>query len=109
VSLLHPTTGDLWDRYLVLTMKIHYGKAAGLNVSHFKDEQAEVAVVLFDRKQSQTPAILGLSAELADVHDAIWPLTKTSPPELLRLNARRTEIREEIDKLTGEFRGPEKV
>jgi hypothetical protein len=47
--------------------------------------------------------------EFFAVHDAIWPLIETSPPELLRLNARRVAIREEIDKATGEYRGPEKV
>jgi hypothetical protein len=106
MSLLHPTTGEMWDRVAVLNLKISNGSAAGKDVRHFEEERAEISVVLLRRDDSVSMELLD---ELVQTHAAIWPLIETSPPELLRLNARRVAIREEIDKATGEFRGNEKI
>lgn len=105
MSLMRLTTGQMCDRVAVLRLKIEHGSKAGKDVAHFEAEIQEIMAALTARPM---PAAV-LLGELYEVNAAIWRLIETSPPELLRLNARRAAIREEIDKAAGEYRGPEKV
>jgi hypothetical protein len=106
VSLLHPTTGELYDRAVILSLKIQHGEETGKDIKHFRDELAEISAAICERGTKIAPVVRD---ELIEVHGGIWRLIETSPPELLRLNARRVAIREQIDRATGEYRGPEKV
>ena len=106
MSLMHPTTGEMYDRVAVLELKIEHGTATGQKVSHFTEEMLEIISALRSRGKKIDRSV---REELVKVHVAIWNMLPLSPTELLELNARRVAIREEIDKLTGEFKGPEKV
>ena len=106
MSLLHPTLGELYDRAVILQIKICKGRDKGVPVTHFEDELAAIAEVIKSRPVSMTAVV---RKELLETHEALWDLVEASPPELLRLNARRVALREEIDRASGEYRGPEKV
>lgn len=104
MSLMHPTLGEMYDRAVVLQLKIDY--AQGKDVAHFREELDEIAAAVRARGFKVDRE---LRDELINTHVAIWDMLPQSPPELLALNARRVALREQIDKLCGDWKGPEKV
>lgn len=118
MSILKPTTGELSDRLFLLALKVKKGKEKGVAVAHFEAEQKAVEEALFRRKRKvEGPAVLGLMARLRDAHEALWPLVERAEAgdpgvracDTHALNRERRRAIEDIDKLTGEWQGPEKV
>ena len=114
MSILKPTLGQLVDRLALLYVKAGKAEEAGKPAAHFDEERIQVRVEL-ERRGRQGYA--KHFAELIQLHADMWPLVEradagdesVSAVELHRLNRRRAEVREEIDKLYSEFAGPEKV
>lgn len=106
MSLLHPTAGELADRLVVLQIKIEHCRKNGIPCDHLADERQDVLLAV----KRYTPDFNKLVGELRAVHEELWTLVMTdSSPALLAANRRRWAIREAIDKMTGEWKGPEKV
>lgn len=108
MSLLKPTVGELIERQIVLRLKLAH-TSEGAFVQHFQRELNNIDDELRRRNVESTvpPALVELLQEL---HTQLWDLVQTdSSPQLLKVNLRRHGVREEIDKFTGEYRGPEKV
>ncbi len=125
MSLLHPTTSDIWDRMIVLQLKIEHGARANKPTAHFQKEYAELAEAL-----SRKPFAHVVEQEQLDdlrmLHAAIWDgvavmmekpaitdknarsLAKTAV-NLQAWNGERVRIKQEIDKATGEYVGEEKI
>jgi hypothetical protein len=104
VSLMHPTVGEMIDRLTLLELKFKHGLAAGKDVSHFAEETYEIAKALEGRWPA--PAVVD---EMRKIHELLWELVKNSPNWLLSANEARHALREKIDMIAGEYRGPEKV
>lgn len=128
--------GDYADRLTILALKcLHYG-AAGKPVEHLRNEQACLLTKLY-AGPTLPQAGVGALLELGAVNGALWQLTDdlrrierdigtthrefpidvTATPwviagkwgiEIMRLNDRRAELVDAINKATGEFLGHEK-
>ena len=106
MSLLHPTTGEIIDRLTLVELKIEHCQKNGLPCEHFLDEARELGALLF---MEELP-VLKLMEELKIIHKKIWDLLETDSSSVLRAaNQQRYALREAIDKLTGEWKGNEKV
>jgi hypothetical protein len=124
--LINYGTGDVCDRLTVLALKIlHYG-AAGKPTDYLEAERN--ALLAKVRAQELNGAWFEQVLELAAVNAALWAETDKlreylalKEPDLrqaadagylglsiMRLNDRRNQLVETINKLTGEHRGPEK-
>lgn len=120
MSLLHPTVGEMIDRLGLVALKVQRGQAAGLDVSRFQAEKEELEAVIQARpsfKRLECPAGAHLMEQLMRLHEELWPLVERADKgdgllpaaDLHRLNRRRHECREELDRLAGEYQGPEKI
>lgn len=115
MSILKPTVGQLLDRLALLAIKIVRADA-DVVVEHFRAERDEIVEELLGRKAGAS-RFNRQAEELSGLHLKMWPLVEraeagdetVSAVELHRLNRRRAELREEIDKLAGDYEGPEKV
>ena len=125
MSLLHPSTSDLWDRMIVLLLKIEHGTRAGKPTAHFQREHAELAAALASKPFASAVSEEQV-ADLKRLHAAIWDgidvmtarpmVTKANAMQLASTaislqvwNRERVRIKHEIDKATGEYEGEEKV
>ena len=126
MSLLHPTTSDIWDRIIVVRMKIAACQFAGKPVGHFQAELQELEETISGGWPEPNQELL---MRLADLHKKIWDgidkmmeAAKALPSaveafaalgllgiNLQRWNRERVRIKEMIDKATGEFTGEEKL
>lgn len=117
--------GDLTDRLTILALKLlHYG-AAGKPTEHLRNEQTALLAKL--RTRELNGSWFDLVLELGAVNAAIWTATDDLRPytiqgwepdeaarvadlgtSIMRLNDRRAQLVDEINKLTGEFLGSEK-
>lgn len=133
MSLLHPTLGDLIDRFSILTLKQRHSDA-----EHFRTEAIEIGKEVTARlarlSQLTRKEIGSLGAEVLNINTLLWDKTEehyredwiglTSSAhtdevrgyracellvELRDCNKERIRLKEEIDRLSGEFRGKEKV
>lgn len=124
MAVHNPTKGDLWDRSLILELKIANGWAEGKKVDHFREEKAAIDAILAD-----TLGVPGLGKIVRDyrrVQQHLWDAAdrqaKVKSPwtdspfelamlmmELSELNQRRTAFKEQIEKLLGEWKGPDKI
>lgn len=113
MSLLHPTIGEKVDRAALLSVKIDRGRALGRDVSHFMQELKEIAESDGTDGEAHGDWIL----ELLLLHEEMFDLIAraeagdetVSAVVLQRLNRRRVEVREKIDRAEGQFRGPERI
>jgi hypothetical protein len=125
MSLLHPTTSDIWDRMIVLLLKIEHGKRAGKPTAHFQKEYAELSHALLG-KQFTAAVSQECIDDLKKLHRAIWEgiavmmerptVTDENAHRLAKIavnlqawNGERVRIKHEIDKATGEYVGEEKI
>lgn len=115
MSVLRPTTGALWDRRIVLGLKIETNRRP-----HFLQELGELTEAISRR---QMPAANLLDC-LREIHQEMFGLldairgavvTEENAMELARkavhlqqLNLQRYQIVEDIDLEAGEFAGKEK-
>lgn len=114
MSLLHPTLGEMIERFLLLRLKIRHGEILGKDIAHFEKEKTEIREAL--RKRDKWPREQ-LMQDLMQVQAQLWGLIEraNNGDEHLRaafvqkVNRRRIEIREQIDKEAGEFQGEEKL
>ena len=122
MSLLHPTTGDIWDRLLLVKIKIEKAKAVKKPCAHFEKEMYELAEEAARRPEPRADLI----SDIMHLHMAIWDGIDTmmARPTITDENAKaiantgvnlqvwnteRIRIKAEIDKFTGEYVGEEKV
>lgn len=122
MSFINPSIGDLWDRALVLDLKIINGWAKQQNVEHFRQELSDIEKIT---SKSLSKKELGpLIKELKHVHERLWDATNLQweakddashfflawlAKETRDLNRRRTQIKEEIEKLFNEWKGQDKI
>lgn len=118
MTVLNPSVGELADRLFLLGIKVREGRAAGKPVAHFEAERAALEAALARKGWRDVESLdcLCLLSELRRLHEQMWPLVgraeaghQINSAELQRLNRRRSEVRSEIDRRAGEFRGEEKV
>lgn len=119
MSLLRPTLGQMVDRLALLALKVGAAKAACKPAAHFEAEAEEVRRWCGHHYSTlwHGMPLSALWADLSLLHGAMWSLVAraeagdetVSAVELHRLNSRRAEVREQIDRLSGEFAGREKV
>lgn len=124
MSLLHPSVSDIWDRIVILQLKIEHAARAGKPVVHFAREYEELCCELPNRPQ--VPGILEYVEDLKKLHAAIWDgiavltarpvVTKENAMQLAATavnlqswNLQRVKVKERIDRETGEYKGEEKV
>ena len=127
MSLLKPTLGDLIDRLAVVELKIEAIEAAGKSGgNHFRVERDGIRLALYPKCDIFRHANLPEVAQLAVAHREMWGLTDrmsrfldVTPDnalevgwiglQLFKLNKRRAELKEAIDRAAGEYQGPEKL
>jgi hypothetical protein len=122
MSLLHPTTSDIWDRIIVLQLKIEHATREGKPSAHFSAELKELSCVAHDRRFPSADHL----GDLRSLHEAIWDgiammtarpmVTAENAMQLAKMavnlqvwNGERVRIKHEIDKITGEYTGQEKI
>lgn len=122
----NPTKGDLWDRYIVLGLKIRHGWAAKKAIGHFVQEKDAILELL--RPTFDVQELGALVRDLEMVHQRLWDAAgrqaqikiedawEQSPfvlsllaVELGELNRRRTLLKEEIEKVLHEWKGADKI
>jgi hypothetical protein len=126
LSLLKPTTGDIWDRIIVLQLKLDHALKQKKSLSHFANEMAALGNVArtkmlpskdkLDRLKELHRLIwdgidLMLSTKADAVEDSVGiarHVAKTAI-DIQAWNAERIQIKHDIDKTTGEYVGEEKV
>lgn len=122
MAFIKPSTGDLWDRAIVLELKIMNGWAKEQNVQHFRDELAEIQKIISPSLKEPKLGIILKDMHL--IHQRLWDATNlqweakddSSPffmawlaKETRDLNRKRTELKEKIEKLLGEWKGQDKI
>lgn len=126
MAVINPTKGDLWDRYIVLGLKIRHGWADGKRVEHFVEEKDAILELI--RPTFKVMELGKLVRDLEMVHQRLWDAAgrqaqikmedawSQSPfvlsllaVELGQLNRRRTFLKEEIEKLLDEWKGSDKI
>jgi hypothetical protein len=122
MAFLNPSIGDLWDRALVLDLKIMHGWAQGKDVSHFRQELSDIQRITI--KSLGNKDLGKILRELRNVHERLWDATSlqweakddASPfflawlaKETRDLNRKRTELKEQIEKLFNEWKGQDKI
>lgn len=122
-NILHPTIGDLIDRFTILELKIQYCPTT-TSKEHFISEWREIE----ERLRPLYPRFEGLSAlhdELMKTNRDLWTIVDehrdwyNSYQDLYRaariledlwgLNSMRRRLMSSIDKLTNTWAGEEKV
>ena len=129
MSLLKPSLGDLIDRFSILTLKKRYSDS-----EHFREESIAVGTAVTERMKGLSillrKEIGALGIDVLNVNTLLWKRTdehyqtdwcsvdydsQTSDRackllvEIMNLNKERIRLKEEIDKLSGEFLGREKI
>ena len=113
MSLLHPTLGEMFDRVVALTVKVGVCEDEGKDASRFREEIHEICSGI---SQDKKDLCAKFKKELIDIHVEMFDMiacaekgTEVSSVHLQKLNRRRVAIREEINKESGEYKGPERI
>ena len=116
MNILHPTLGDLIDRYTIVDMK-------SLVDPRFDAERRELTEAIAKRTNGlDLDVLVRHSRQLHAIHTQIWNINvqlerlarEVDPQPSLgvsawRLNQERILVLEQLDTLSGEFTRPEKV
>lgn len=122
MAVLNPSIGDLWDRAIVLDLKIMNGWDKQQSVKHFREELKGIKELI---AHSEDRLELGpIIKELRLVHERLWDATNLQweakedasyfflawlAKETRDLNKKRTELKEKIEKLFNAWKGSDKV
>ena len=126
--LINYGLGEVLDRLTILDLKILAAGDAGQPIDHWRNEQAVLLTQVQTRLLLGTTAWIELGLRLAMINGLLWhaeddlracrnlpldvAITESSSRIAFRiqdLNDRRSQLITQINQLTGEHLGPEKV
>lgn len=113
MNLLHPTTGDLCDRLVILELKLIH---APVRHRHWEAERMKLTPVIGHVPPDSLKALYEVHSAMWVMNDEICAVSQQDHPEpnhlgvqMWLLNQRRIAILEEINQALGEYVGPEKA
>lgn len=115
MSLLKPTPGQMYDRILILSLKIEAAKSSHKSIDALQQEDAEIRGLLLSMNPCPNKGILELTRKLGDVNSQLWEREDSIrygdnqdsyhvaqiARDIARLNDQRNSIIREIDKAYG--------
>lgn len=128
MTLLEPTIGEVLDRMAIVSLKLLHGggehfkaEHVGLtkrfhelwDVGHLTEEEFSTLQIALDQLVAVNTKLWDATEEQTQAAQGRFEQSESDAACLLQrihhLNKKRVRLREEIDKLLGQYKGPEKV